>query len=99
MGNYLPAWYTRGMLDNNLYDLMAQAVQEQKSLWRITQAYREDAEGDDELTAFWEQLAEEKNAQLSATVQLLHERLSAVAEAPIPDEVAAPAADGVQSDQ
>jgi len=33
------------MLDNHIYNLMAQIVQESKSLWRIKNEYKRDAEG------------------------------------------------------
>ena len=62
------------MHDNNVYNLMMQSVQEHKSLWRILNDYREDAEGDEELVAFWEQLATDKAAQIEALQTLLAAR-------------------------
>lgn len=64
------------MNDNNVYNLMTQSVQEHKSLWRILNDYREDAEGDEELAAFWEQLATEKGAQLALLEDFLASRLA-----------------------
>lgn len=56
--------------NNNLYNLMTQLVQEQKSLWRIQSEYTKDAGKDKELKAFWTEVAAEK--------QLLIEDLKAV---------------------
>jgi len=72
------------MNDNNLYNLMNQAVQEHKSLWRIVNDYREDAEGDDELLAFWEQLATDKADHVVELQRLIAKRLG---EEPTADEV------------
>jgi hypothetical protein len=46
--------------DNNLYNLMTQLVQEQKSLWRIEHEYMLDSGSDKELKVFWAEVAEEK---------------------------------------
>jgi|GEM_PF-346316 len=76
------------MNDNNVYNLMMQSVQEHKSLWRILNDYRDDAEGDEELAAFWEQLATEKGEQLAAIETLIAARHGAQdepEEAPVPD--------------
>jgi hypothetical protein len=56
--------------NNNLYNLMTQLVQEQKSLWRIKDEYMKDAGKDKELKAFWSEVAAEK--------ELLIEDLQAV---------------------
>jgi hypothetical protein len=56
--------------NNNLYNLMTQLVQEQKSLWRIQSEYTKDAGKDKELKSFWTEVAAEK--------QLLIEDLKAV---------------------
>ncbi len=56
--------------NNNLYNLMTQLVQEQKSLWRIQNDYLKDAGKDKELKAFWTEVATEK--------QLLIEDLKAI---------------------
>jgi hypothetical protein len=63
------------MNENNLYNLMNQSVQEHKSLWRIVNDYREDAEGDDELAAFWERLATEKSDQVVELQRLIAARI------------------------
>jgi len=64
--------YLTGMIktNNNLYNLMAQLVQEQKSLWRIKDEYKKDAGKNKELAQFWIEVAVEK--------ELLIEDLKAV---------------------
>lgn len=74
------------MHENNLYNLMMQSVQEHKSLWRIINDYREDAEGDENLLAFWDQLATQKADQVAALQQLIAERSTAEALAEGADE-------------
>jgi hypothetical protein len=49
------------MKNNNLYNLMTQLVQEQKSLWRIKNDYIKDAGKNKELKAFWAEIAAEKD--------------------------------------
>ncbi len=46
--------------NNNLYNLMTQLVQEQKSLWRIKDEYIKDAAKNKELKEFWTEIAAEK---------------------------------------
>jgi len=41
------------MIDNNLYNIMAQIVVESKSLWRIKNEYMKDALEDQESQALW----------------------------------------------
>lgn len=48
------------MKNNNLYNLMTQLVQEQKSLWRIKNDYLKDAGKNKELKEFWTEVANEK---------------------------------------
>ncbi len=78
------------MHENNLYNLMMQSVQEHKSLWRIINDYREDADNDEELLAFWEQLATQKADQIAVIQGLIAARSTAealAAGADEPDEV------------
>lgn len=63
------------MHENNVYNLMMQSVQEHKSLWRIVNDYREDAEGDEELLAFWEQVATQKADMLETLQGLIASRM------------------------
>ena len=48
------------MYDNNIYNLMAQAVEESQSLYRIKNDYLKDAKECDECTEFWKKLIEDK---------------------------------------
>ena len=59
--------------DNNMYNLMTQLVQEQKSLWRIEHDYMLDAGKDADLKQFWDDVAEEKRiliADLEAIIAM-----------------------------
>ena len=57
---------------------MMQLLQEHKSLWRIINDYREDAEetGDEELTGFWEELATQKAEQVANLQSLVDARMA-----------------------
>ncbi len=46
-------------MDNHLYNLMIQAVQEQKSLWRIKKFYTEESSSEEE-KVFWKRMIEDK---------------------------------------
>jgi len=48
------------MLNNNANNLMAQMVQENKSLWCIKNAYKHDAKSCGECQAFWDKLSGSK---------------------------------------
>ena len=48
------------MYDNNIYNLMAQAVEESQSLYRIKNDYLNDSKECDECTEFWKKLIEDK---------------------------------------
>ena len=52
------------MKNNNLYNMMHQLTQEQKSLWRLEGSYTADAENNPELKNFWSTLAEEKKKHI-----------------------------------
>ncbi len=53
------------MKNNNLYNLMTQATQEARSLWRIKNEYIKDAGKNKELKAFWTEIALEKEALIA----------------------------------
>ncbi len=60
------------MLHNNLYNLMLQLTEENKSLWRIKDEYIKDAEGDEESVAFWKKMEADKEehvAELRALIK------------------------------
>lgn len=58
------------MEHNTTYNLMNQLTQESKSLWRITNVYMKEA-ADDEQKAFWQKLAAEKEAAITALKELI----------------------------
>lgn len=53
------------MKDNNLYNMMHQLTQEQKSLWRLKNQYVKDAAKNPALKKFWTTLAKEKETHIS----------------------------------
>ncbi len=55
---------TKIMLNNHIYNLLLQATQEHKSLWRIKSDYREDAKDCAECSAFWEKLEKDKEGHI-----------------------------------
>ena len=54
------------MLDNNLYNLMTQLVEENYSLWRILNKYKQDAADCDcgECLAFWDKMVIDKEEHI-----------------------------------
>lgn len=65
------------MLDNELYDLLVQIVEENKSLWRIQNMYLGDAQGCPECSAFWESMAEDKTQHITDLKELIKDHLNA----------------------
>lgn len=59
------------MLDNNTYNLMAQLIEENQSLWRIKNNYKKDASGCDECREFWEKLEKDKEDHVAELVSLI----------------------------
>lgn len=60
------------MLNNHVYNLLLQATQEHKSLWRIKNSYKNDAENCDECKAFWNKMEKDKEghvAELEAMIK------------------------------
>lgn len=64
------------MLKNNLYNLMLQLTQENKSLWRIKNHYLSEAEGDAECTEFWKKLEADKEAHVAEILALVKKDLN-----------------------
>jgi len=52
------------MKNNNLYNMMHQLTQEQKSLWRLQGDYVKDAAKNPTLKKFWQTLAKEKQKHI-----------------------------------
>ncbi|MBE0480351.1 MAG: hypothetical protein IBX68_05165 [Dehalococcoidia bacterium] len=63
------------MLDNNAYNLIAQAVEESKSLWRMKDTYREDALGCEECIAFWDKMVKDKEDHLTELREVIASHL------------------------
>lgn len=63
------------MLNNHLYNLMAQLVEEHKSLWRIRNMYKEDAEDCAECLAFLEELEQDKEEHVQDLLDLIQAHL------------------------
>jgi len=59
------------MLDNHLYNLMMQAVDEHKSIYRIKNMYKEDAKNCKQCQALWEQLEKDKEAHIQQIQNIL----------------------------
>jgi hypothetical protein len=66
------------MMDNHLYNLMTQLVQEHKSLWRIKHKYPVDTAGCAECKAFWEKMASAKEAHVAELQKLIKEHMATV---------------------
>jgi len=61
------------MYEDNLYNLMNQLVQEQKSVWRIENYYLPQA-GDQEETEFWQKIGGEKLLYVEELERLIRDR-------------------------
>ena len=59
------------MLDNKVYDLMMQIVQESKSLHHIKTQYCKDTETDSACSKLWDELMEDKEEHINKMVELL----------------------------
>jgi hypothetical protein len=65
-----------GNLSNNTYNLMAQLIEENQSLWRIKNNYKNDTAGDSEAEEFWEFLEKDKEDHIKKLTQLLVNRIT-----------------------
>lgn len=63
------------MLDNNTYNLMAQIIEESKSLWRIKDTYKKDAAGCKECLDFWDKLMRDKAQHIMDLENLIREHV------------------------
>ncbi len=66
------------MLDNHIYNLMAQIVQESKSLWRIRNEYKRDAEACDKCHELYADLERQKEDNLRRMEAILRDHLKTV---------------------
>ncbi len=63
------------MFTNNLYNLMMQAVEEHKSLWRIKDDYMQDANQSPESIMFWEKMISDKENHISELKELIKKEI------------------------
>ena len=59
------------MLDNSLYNLMIQMVEENKSLWRVKNMYKKDARHCDACEKFWADLEAEKERRVNELKEII----------------------------
>jgi hypothetical protein len=65
-----------GNLSNNTCDLMPQLLDENQSLWRIKNSYKNDAKADSKAEDFWEELEKDKEDHIKRLTELLVNRIS-----------------------
>ncbi len=58
-------------MKNHLYNLMIQLVTEHKSLWRIKNMYKKDAENCSQCIEFWKKTETEKERQISEFEEII----------------------------
>jgi len=63
------------MLDNNVYNLMVQLVEENQSLWRIKKMYKDDAKNCEECLDFWNKLEKEKESRIDELEKLIQHHM------------------------
>lgn len=63
------------MLENHLYNLMEQIVDESKSLWRVRKTYKEDAGGCAQCRAFWVKLEKDKENHIKELIGLIKDHI------------------------
>lgn len=63
------------MMDNHVYNLMRQAVEEHTSLWRIRKEYQQDADECEQCQAFWQRMEQDKQNHVNELTQLIKEHL------------------------
>lgn len=64
------------MFDNNLYNLMEQLTVEHKSLWRLKDIYKKDAEGKEDCTACYDKMIQNKEQNVEELTTLLKKYLA-----------------------
>jgi len=63
------------MLENHLYDLMIQLVEENKSLWRIKNEYIKNSGDCRECAGFWQKMEKDKEAHVKELAALVKKHL------------------------
>jgi len=64
------------VLENNVYNLMSQMLTESKSLWRIKNEYRRDAEECSSCAAFWVELERQKEENIRKLEAMIRDHLT-----------------------
>lgn len=64
------------MLDNHVYNLMNQMVQEHKSLYKIKEHYSEDAGSCGQCQDFWKKMIQDKEDHIAELERMIKEHLS-----------------------
>ncbi len=64
------------MLENHVYNLLEQIVDESKSLWRISKRYKQDAGDCTQCQAFWNKLEEDKEDHIKELEELVKTHLA-----------------------
>ena len=64
------------MLNNNLYNLNNQLIEESRSLWRIKDTYIRDAEQCGECSQFWQKMVKDKEEHITDLKKLIAEHIS-----------------------
>lgn len=63
------------MLDNKIYNLMNQLVEEHKSLWRIKNHYQNESGNCVDCKDFWKKMEEDKESHIDELLNLIREHL------------------------
>ncbi|MBI5798773.1 MAG: hypothetical protein HZB10_02480 [Candidatus Yonathbacteria bacterium] len=63
------------MLNNHVYNLLSQATQEHRSLWRIKDSYKKDAEGCAECATFWAKMEKDKEDHVTELEVMIKKHL------------------------
>jgi hypothetical protein len=62
-------------MDNNLYNLMLQLTQEQKSIWRVKRYYVGDAGNCEECKEFWARFLQQKEDNVAQMKDLIKKHI------------------------
>ena len=63
------------MLNNHIYNLLMQATQEHKSLWRIKDSYKNDAQECADCVEFWNRLEKDKEGHVAELESMLKKHI------------------------
>lgn len=63
------------MLNNHLYNLVLQLVQENKALWRINNNYKKDSGDCAKCQEFWEKMEKDKENHVNELQELIKEHV------------------------